>query len=542
MLITLSSIASDSLKLDFWKPPRKKLIECGWSNPDTEFLRENIKMIEENTPYNGIRIRVTGQADGKAVNHRMIFSKTPWKYEWFNDAVEDLKRTEFKKFTDNFLATGVQPGDVDWFSDADWAAVCNNFSIMARIAKETKMSGLMFDPESYSKKIWRFDNFKGHSYADTSSKARQRGQEFANAIFAEFPNMKLFCFLWLSLDREYSESPDSASLFVPFINGVYDRLPPEAIIIDGQENFGYRAKGQAEYYRMRMDFYEKLPKLVDKSNISKFRRQTQLAAATYLDPYFGGIKGNTWYDALCPEIEQIGNVEFFRRNLTLALEISDEYAWTWGEKMSWGPTAAKKIRPRWEEKVPGITNAVLAASDPLKYAENFLIEKKPANLLKNSDFSQEKDAKGNIPNWSFWQQEKLSHGTCTLVENQGKNGSNAILLQGVFEGALSQSISVKPGQQYLIRVRGKITADNNSPGAHLRATVRWGNDKAKWNNCRQDKSMTLGTPDHEGWMNAELLVTVPDDSYKLFLLLKGHNQNAENKAYFDNAEIYAISP
>ena len=41
------------------------------------------------------------------------------------------------------------PGDVDWFDDAQWAAVVHNFRILAQVAKLGGCVGLEFDPEQY---------------------------------------------------------------------------------------------------------------------------------------------------------------------------------------------------------------------------------------------------------------------------------------------------------------------------------------------------------------------------------------------------------
>ena len=127
--------------------PAKKMIECSWSNPTTDVLRKNIAELEAKIPYQGMRIYLTGRGEGKGQNHKTIFGKVRWKYEWFEEDVENLKNTRFTRFTDNFFSTGVVPGNVDWFSDSDWETVCSNFGLVARIAKETNIKGFIFDPE-----------------------------------------------------------------------------------------------------------------------------------------------------------------------------------------------------------------------------------------------------------------------------------------------------------------------------------------------------------------------------------------------------------
>mgnify|MGYP007022507617 FL=1 len=259
--MSMSAFCAETPLPDYWKPVKTKLIEFSWSSPGTEFLKENIETIEAYAPYDGLGIHVVGKGEyqGKKIiaRHNTVFSNVPWKYEWFADAVRDLKATKFRKLTDNFIRTSVSPGSVDWFSDSDWAAVCNNFAIMSRIARECGLKGLAFDAEMYNRQLFTWTPESGHSREDTTRKVRQRGREFADAIFKEYPNQTFFCFYWLSVARKYMTHPETPigeySLAVPFMNGVYDRLPPEAKIVDGNEEFGYKANDIKDYERLRCE-------------------------------------------------------------------------------------------------------------------------------------------------------------------------------------------------------------------------------------------------------------------------------------------------
>lgn len=411
---------------------------------------------------------------------------------------------------------------------------------MARIARETKMAGLIFDPEEYGSRLWSGGNTRGHSRADTIAKARQRGREFADAIFKEYPNMKLFCFFWLSSNKRFADNPESASLFIPFINGVYDNLPPEAVIIEGDEGSGYMAKNPEDYYKIRADFHTRSPKLLDKANISKYRNQTQLAIANYMDPYFIGKPGNAWYEALCPELENVGHVKFFGRNLKTALEVSDEYVWTWAERMSWWPSRVDNWHQKTCEGIaPGITEAVLTARAPLKAAEKNIAANDSPNLLKNADFAQGTDGSGKIPRWGFVH-DKNSAGICRFAAKQGENGANAVSVQGASRSYLTQMISVRPGKKYFFRVRGKITVDDNSPFAHIRVIARWRmKDRRTWI-IGKDNIAILGAPDADGWREASFIGQAPENAFYLYFMVAFYNQSPENKAYIDRVEARCI--
>ena len=84
------------------KAPRKKLIECSWSSPDTAYLRAHIREMEAAAPYDGIRIKVNAVGKGKdgkniVCNESTAFVKTRWEYEWFKPALEDMKNIKFSK-------------------------------------------------------------------------------------------------------------------------------------------------------------------------------------------------------------------------------------------------------------------------------------------------------------------------------------------------------------------------------------------------------------------------------------------------------------
>src|SRR2546429_6820601 len=83
----------------------EKLIEFGWDEPDTAFMRKHIAAMEQ-TPFDGTVFHVPGD-----------FLWQAWGKRKFSDAelqpaLDDLKNTPFKKFTHNFLRFNVAPGDV----------------------------------------------------------------------------------------------------------------------------------------------------------------------------------------------------------------------------------------------------------------------------------------------------------------------------------------------------------------------------------------------------------------------------------------------
>ena len=103
----------------------KKLIEFGWDEPDTAFMRKHTAQMDA-TPFDGCvyHLRVL-QADGKDADFIWAcWGRQAFTIEQVQHAIDDLKATRFKRLRHNFLRFNVTPGDLDWFDD--YSAVINN--------------------------------------------------------------------------------------------------------------------------------------------------------------------------------------------------------------------------------------------------------------------------------------------------------------------------------------------------------------------------------------------------------------------------------
>src|SRR6266699_5178461 len=128
------------------KGSNKKLIEFGWDEPDTAFLRARVREVEQ-MPFDGCVFHITyDKPDGsKGSFMNECWSKRAFAATELRSARKDLRATQFYRFTDNFLRFNVCPGDVDWFDDAGFAAVINNARLAARVAREGRAPGVLFD-------------------------------------------------------------------------------------------------------------------------------------------------------------------------------------------------------------------------------------------------------------------------------------------------------------------------------------------------------------------------------------------------------------
>ena len=65
-----------------------------------------------------------------------MFSKTKFRAEDYQSAIDDLKDVKFTRFTDNFIRLMGSFPEIQWF-DPEWSTVAHNAGIVARIAKQT---------------------------------------------------------------------------------------------------------------------------------------------------------------------------------------------------------------------------------------------------------------------------------------------------------------------------------------------------------------------------------------------------------------------
>src|SRR5437016_12385889 len=83
----------------------KKLIKYGQEFPNTAYVRDHIAKMEK-LPFDGIVICVTQTAEPRmregAIGFR-AFGRERFKKEDWQHAIDELRATKFKKFTDNFI-------------------------------------------------------------------------------------------------------------------------------------------------------------------------------------------------------------------------------------------------------------------------------------------------------------------------------------------------------------------------------------------------------------------------------------------------------
>jgi hypothetical protein len=307
----------------------KKVIEWGWDEPDTKFMRANIEKMEQ-FPFDGLVFHATS---GKGENLAWeVWGSRKFNAADFKQAVDDLKATKFSRFTDRFLRVNVTPAKVNWFDDDAWASVVNNFGVAAHVAKDGRCKGFMFDTEQYEG-ITVFDYRKQKdkkTFAEYQAKVRQRGREWAKAVNKQYPDITILLTFGYDVTYWRAAKPKDRStaaygLLADFLDGVLDACTKETVLVDAYEfSYPYKERKQFE------EAYESITKkgLDWTAAPEKYKVQVKAGFGIWMDH-----KKKGW-DVADFSKNYFSPAEF-ETAVRSALEVGDGYVWIYSERPKW---------------------------------------------------------------------------------------------------------------------------------------------------------------------------------------------------------------
>jgi hypothetical protein len=315
---------------------RKKLIEWGWDQPTTAFMRRHIEQMER-SPFDGC---VFSAPYDKPNGKRGSFTWEGWGrrafvYDELAPALADLKATKFTRFQDNFLRFNTTPADLDWFDD--FASVLNNARLAARFAREGGCKGLLFDIEQYNFHLFDYRKQRDReakSWEVYAAQVRRRGREVMEAFQKEYPDITLFLpfgysMPWVQSGRGRQPLAEkSYGLVAPFMDGLIDAANGRSRIIDGDE-IAYGYKDPDDFVRSRRAMREDLLPMIG-ADREKYLRVISVS--------FGIWPDNDWrkrgWDLENFE-KNYHTPERFETLVRAALQNADEYVWIYTEKPRW---------------------------------------------------------------------------------------------------------------------------------------------------------------------------------------------------------------
>ncbi len=513
------------------QPP---LIATGWDSPTPAQFREQVAEFEKWGVFDGTTISPTRTlAGGAVVDGKNAFAREPWRWEEFAGALADLRAAKPTICRETFLMLYANPGDVDWFDDAGWRAIVEHWRLLARLARQGGLRGLLYDAEPYAKPHAQFRygaqaEREKHTFAEYRAKARERGRETMRAVADEFPGASIFTYRLFSDMLPMLDSGDLAraleadtyGLQPSFVDGWMDALPPGLTIIEGTEDIGYRANSPAEYNAAFTRERLRLPEFLAPENREKFARCLRIGQSLYLDAHINP-PGDPWH------IDHTGTTSAARlaANVASALAASDAIVWLYGEQARWWPGGDAGVKT-WPEKFPGILNAIRRAKNPAAFARRFFEEKKDrVNLLRGGDFAGDALPEG----WFAWQADG-SRGTTVCADGR-------LAISAASEAVAGFLAETKPGALLAARLRVKVTGAGQGALA-----IRWKTSDGKWTAMQHDARFFPTTPaDANGWRKITGLVEVPRGAGQAaFMAAVASQLSADDRCEFDDAELVKV--
>lgn len=371
-----------------WGPaigPDKKLIKWGQDSPTSAYLRKNIREMEK-WNFDGICIDPDLRRDGKTafLSPGHLFSTRRFTYEELRHIVDDVKATKFTRFTDNFLVMGmcVEPlvfrkadwsydpatdppmetvSSPDWFNDAEFQILVDNWVLAARICREAGLKGFMIDMEQWGStegktpRPWNYRFLRNHngegypSFEVCARKWRERGKQLMTALVKEYPSIVMLNYQGsqqFSYDGiRWAANPDPKlsplanadyGLCASFIDGLLAGIPAnsKATFVDGGPLYHATLSKRYQDYR-NVSFKGSLKR---SAVPAAFKKHARLGFATWVDgrgylPYDWSQKAPYFSNQFTPaELEH---------SLYFSLLNSDKYSWIWSEKAIFFPQSGK---------------------------------------------------------------------------------------------------------------------------------------------------------------------------------------------------------
>ena len=332
-------------------PPRKKLLEWGWSQPDTAGLRARLAEMER-APFDGCVFGVGYGPGGKAGSFTwQAWGRRRFSREDLASAESDLRALRPRRFQALFLRMNVTPGDVGWFQDH--AAVLANAEHAARLARLGRARGVLLDVEQYEAPLFDFRRqpmAEAYGWDAYAAQVRARGREVMAAFQRGYPGLTVLLTFghtlpWYQMTaagpvgpagRRDAPVPPGArraladvtyGLLAPFVDGLLDGARGRTLVVDGFElSYGFREP--ARFAEARRAFGAgALPIVAD---AAAYRRHARLAFGLWLDydwRHLGWFPREPSRNHFTPES--------LATALRAAREATDEIVWLYSEKAPW---------------------------------------------------------------------------------------------------------------------------------------------------------------------------------------------------------------
>ena len=327
--------------------PTRKILQWGWDEPDTAYMRRHLPEMER-SPFDGCVFGVRHGPDGRSGSFTWgLWGRRRFAHEELSAAFEDLRALRPVRFRELFLRVNVTPGDVAWFED--FSPVLSNLRLAAELARAGRARGILLDVEQYQGQVFEFGAqplSSAYGWDAYAAQVRGRGREIMAALQEGYPGLTVFLTFGHSLPFVLSDggrrplAETHYGLLAPFLDGLVEAARGGTRIIDGYElSYGFREPSQ--FVEARRLVREGVLPIVGPREA--YRQRVRLAFGLWLD-YDWRRYG--WY----PDDPQKNyfTPAGFERSLGTAIAESDEYMWVYGESARWWNTSeAPASVPAW---------------------------------------------------------------------------------------------------------------------------------------------------------------------------------------------------
>jgi hypothetical protein len=327
ILVILANIASAA---------PKQLIEFGWDEPGTSFLRQHAAEMVQ-TPFDGCVFHVQHKLPGgKEINLTWdSWSRRSFTAEELKPALDDLKAfPRNHPFTHNFLRFNVTPGDVDWFDD--FSGVLNNARLAGQLAHAGRCAGVLLDIEAYSGPVWDFHRQKlaaTNSWSNYQAQVSQRGNEVMQAFQNGFPGLTIFLTFGYSIawdQTNHGKKPLTDcqyGLLPAFLDGMTSAARGGTRLVDGCESaYGFKdiKRFDSHYQTMKTGLLSIV------ADPTKYHATFSLGFGLWMD-YDWRRLGWDMNDFS----KNYYTPDQFEASVRQALTVADDYVWIYTEKPRW---------------------------------------------------------------------------------------------------------------------------------------------------------------------------------------------------------------
>jgi hypothetical protein len=306
----------------FSQSPKQIIHEQSFSNSSMVSNVVSNHSYIDTLPFDGIVLRFPDYEDVFGPNYVANYSNL-WSQ------IGPIKGV-LQKVTHNYLLVLIgNSGMPDPFDD--WTQEINNWVILAQVARDAGLEGILLDNEEYNVHKWQHpDNCK---YASTRTLSqyqeqwRMRGNQVSSAVLAQWPAFR--CMHSIGPNRSENGRPPGARfggndhwLGGYFFMGMFAGAPGQ--IIDGGEAYYLRTPNQFANWR-NFEVYTltrppKSPPLIPSSLFSTWTAQHNQSFGFYDQDTVGS-------PAMSPSVLQ--------QVILNALPYADSFVWNYDENLNW---------------------------------------------------------------------------------------------------------------------------------------------------------------------------------------------------------------